>query len=172
MRLKGLKTGSKFTLQRAKLPQVAREQREPTPAPTAEEYTQEDYVYTRMLEANPILGELVQGLDLILPSTGERPKRVLTWGQEEPQKSTFTPQPVGKPQQRVKRLKKENIEEFTARILEGYNSYSREEIMERIKQDAGVDDARAFKGFIKMRKERVIYKTQFHTYYLGNSTPF
>lgn len=191
MKLQGSKITSKFTLNRAKLPHQEKgrevllfnepelttdkitdkkriEPQELNPV----SYTKEDKIYSSMLEINPILGELVGEFNLAYTSTNEKPQRVLNWGAETPQKSTFTPQPVEKPQPKIKRAKKETIAEFTARILEGYNSYSREELLERIKIDAEVDDERAFKGFIKMRKERAIFKTPFHTYYLSTSTPF
>lgn len=195
MKLKGSKISSKFSLQRAKLPhqEKGREvliftEPEPTTDKITEkkreepqelseklrpvDYSTENLVYSRMLDINPILAELVGEFNLAHTSTGEKPKRVLTWATEAPQKATFTPRPVEKLQTNIKRAKKETIAEFTARILEGYNSYSREELLERIKTDAQVDNERAFKGFIKMKKDRIIFKTPFHTYYLSTSTPF
>lgn len=187
MRLKGSKVTSKFTLQRAKLPhqEKGREvllfnEEEPTTDKITDEkrielqelITEEDKIYSRMLEINPLIVELVGTFNLVYSSINEKPKRVLKWATEEPQKTTFKPQPIEEPQPKIKRAKKGTIGEFTARLLEGYNSYSREEIMERIITDTGIDKARAFKEFINMRKEKTIFKTPFNTYYLSNSTPF
>lgn len=178
MKLKGSKISSKFSLQRAKLPNQNKGKEallfndEPKPQL---EHSKEDKTYSKYLEINPILAELVGEFNLVYISTKERPKRTLNWENTapvEPQKITLTDEVIEKPKPKFKRAKKETISEFTARILEGYNSYSREEIIEKIITDTEVDQDRAFKGFIKMRKDRIIFRTPYRTYYLSSSTPF
>lgn len=100
-------------------------------------------------------------------------KEALLFNKEEPTAVKITEEKqTEQPQPKIKRAKKETIEEFTARILEGFNSYTREEILDKIIKDTAVDKARAFKGFIKMRKDKTIFKTYLQTYYLSSSAPF
>ena len=58
------------------------------------------------------------------------------------------------------------------RVIEGENSYSREDIIERIKEATNVNQERAEKGFNLILQAGAIEPTLGDRYYLTSSTPF
>jgi len=58
------------------------------------------------------------------------------------------------------------------RVIEGENSYSREDIIERIKEATNVSQERAERGFNLILQAGAIEPTLGDRYYLTGSTPF
>ncbi len=62
---------------------------------------------------------------------------------------------------------------LAGKIIKGENSYSKEEIIARIKEATNVSQERAERGFLLMLQEGAIAQTiNPELYYLGGSTPF
>ena len=125
-----------------------------TPIPVGRPPTNEEILYSKMLNSNPFLAELVESLDLVSSSTGERIKKV-ELKEEEPLE-----------------IDKPKLLALAKRIIEGDTSYSKQEIVERIKQATNISQERAERGFNLMLQAGAIEPTPGDSYYLTGSSPF
>ena len=121
----------------------------------------EEIAYSKLVAINPIIEELVERLDLVSIKTGERIKKVEL-------REDIKPQPEIKAQE----IDKPKLIALAQRVIEGENSYSREEIIERIKEATNVNQERADRGFNLILQAGAIEPTLGDRYYLTGSTPF
>jgi hypothetical protein len=142
----------KLSLKEVKLPTTRRiaepVKREPPP-------TQEEINYSRLVAKNPLIEELVERLDLVSITTGKRIRKVAL-----------------EPEQPIKELDKTKLIALAQRVIEGENSYTKEEIIERIKKATNVNQERAENGFNLILEAGAIDPTGLNSYYLATSTPF
>jgi len=125
----------------------------PLPQPTQIEKppTDEEIAYSKLVAINPLIEELVERLNLVSCNTGERIKKVKLRDE----------------------INKAQLIELAQRVIEGERSYSKDEIIARLREATNVSQERADKGFNKMLKAGVIEQTiNPDLYYLGGSTPF
>ena len=123
--------------------------------------TDEEIMYSRFVAINPLIEELVERLDLISITTGERIKKVELREKYKPH-----------PEPEIKAQEIDKLIALAQRVIEGENSYSREEIIERIKEATNVNQDRAEKGFNLILQAGAIELTPGGRYYLTGSTPF
>ena len=121
--------------------------------------TDEEIAYSKILAINPLLEKLVDSLDLVSLKTRERIKKTEYKTHREPE---IKAQEIDKPK----------LIALAQRVIEGENSYSREEIIERIKEATNVNQERAEIGFTLLLQAGAIEPTQGDEYYLTGSTPF
>lgn len=121
--------------------------------------TDEEIAYSRLVDINPLLEKLVERLDLVSITTGERIKKVQL-------REDIKPEP------KAQEIDKPKLIALAQRVIEGDNSYSREEIIERIKEATNVSQERAEKGFSLILQAGAIEPTLGDRYYLTGSTPF
>lgn len=125
--------------------------------------TDEEIAYSKLVSINPLLEELVERLDLVSETTGERIKRVDL-------REDIKPHP--EPEVKALETDKPKLIALAQRVIEGENSYSREEIIERIKEATNVNQDRAERGFNLILQAGAIETTLGDRYYLTGSTPF
>lgn len=124
--------------------------------------TDEEIAYSKLVAINPLIEELVERLDLVSIKTGERIKKVEL-------REDIKPHPEIKAQE----IDKPKLIALAQRVIEGENSYSREEIIERIKEATNVNQERAERGFNLILQAGAIEQTiNPELYYLVGSTPF
>ena len=151
----------RLSLREVKLPTTERKV-EPTPPIKVERPpTDEEIAYSKLVAINPLLEELVERLDLVSITTGERIRKVEL-------REDIKPHPEIKAQE----IDKPKLIALAQRVIEGYNSYSREEIIERIKEATNVNQERAERGFNLILQAGAIEPTLGDRYYLTGSTPF
>jgi len=122
----------------------------------------EEIAYSKLVAINPLIEELVERLDLVSIKTGERIKKVEL-------REDIKPQPEIKAQE----IDKPKLIALAQRVIEGENSYSREEIIDRIKEATNVNQERADRGFTLILQAGAIEQTiNPELYYLVGSTPF
>jgi len=121
----------------------------------------EEIAYSKLVAINPLIEELVERLDLVSIKTGERIKKVEL-------REDIKPQPEIKAQE----IDKPKLIALAQRVIEGENSYSREEIIARIKEATNVNQERADRGFTLILQAGAIEPTLGDRYYLTGSTPF
>ncbi len=154
----------RLSLREVKLPTPKLRDIEPTPPIKVERPpTDEDIAYSKLVAINPLLEELVERLDLVSETTGERIKKVELKDNIKPH-----PEPKSKP----KEIDKPKLIALAKRIIEGNNSYLKEEIIERIKEATKVNRERAERGFNLMFEAGILETIQGDRYYLTGSTPF
>ena len=123
----------------------------------------EEIAYSKLITINPLIAELVERLDLVSIKTGERIKKVeLKEDIKPPPEPEITPQEIDKPK----------LIALAQRVIEGENNYSREEIVNRIKEATNVNQERAEIGFKLMLQAGALETTPVESYYLTGSTPF
>lgn len=125
--------------------------------------TDEEIAYSKLLKINPLLEELVESLDLVSETTGERIRKVEL-------REEYKPHP--EPEIKAQEIDKPKLIALAQRVIEGENSYSREEIIERIKEATNVSQERAERGFNLILQAGAIEPTLGDRYYLTGSTPF
>jgi hypothetical protein len=124
----------------------------------------EEIAYSKLVAINPIIEELVERLGLVSIKTGERIKKV-----ELREDIKYLPEPEIKAQE----IDKPKLIALAQRVIEGENSYSREDIIERIKEATNVSQERAERGFNLILQAGAIEQTiNPELYYLVSSTPF
>jgi len=123
----------------------------------------EEIAYSRLVAINPLIEELVERLDLVSIITGERIKKVELREEDKPH-----PEPKLKTQE----IDKPKLIALAQRAIEGNNSYSKEEIVVRIKEATNVNLERAERGFNLILQAGAIEPTPGDRYYLTGSTPF
>jgi hypothetical protein len=123
----------------------------------------EEIAYSKLVAINPLIEELVERLDLVSIKTGERIKKVeLKEDIKPPPEPEITPQEIDKPK----------LIALAQRVIEGENNYSREEIVNRIKEATNVNQERAERGFNLLLLSGALELTLGDRYYLTGSTPF
>lgn len=116
-----------------------------TPRKTRIEDSLEDIEFSRVVEADPTIAELVDTFDLIDSETGRTPQRVDL----------------------------SQYYKISIQVLPPEGSASPEEIIERLKQTYKTTTARAENGFKKLLASGAILPTlNPNLYYLKGSTPF
>ena len=113
--------------------------------------TDEEITYSKLINSNPLIEKLVDRLKLVSNTTGERIRKV-----------DLPAQDINKPQ----------LIALAKRFIEKDNSYTKEEVIERIKEATKVTQDRAEKGFNLILQAGAIELTQGERYYLTGSNPF
>lgn len=154
----------RLSLKEIKLPTTELRNIEPTPPIKVERPPSDERIaYSKLVAINPLLEELVERLDLVSKTTGERIKKVELKDNIKPH-----PEPKSKP----KEIDKPKLITLAQRIIEGNNSYLKEELIERIKEATNVSQERADRGFNLILQAGAIEPTLGDRYYLTGSTPF
>jgi hypothetical protein len=154
----------RLSLREVKLPTTERRVGPITPILVERPPTDEEIAYSKLVAINPLIEELVERLDLVSITTGERIRKVEL-------REDIKPHP--EPKVKAQEIDKPKLIALAQRVIEGENSYSREEIIERIKEATNVNQERAERGFILMLQAGAIEQTiNPELYYLTGSTPF
>ena len=153
----------RLSLREVKLPAPEVRVEPITPILVEKPPTDEEIAYSKLVAINPLIEELVERLDLVSIKTGERIKKVEL-------REKYKPHP--EPEIKAQEIDKPKLIALAQRVIEGENSYSREEIIERIKEATNVNQDRAEKGFNLILQAGAIELTPGGRYYLTGSTPF
>jgi len=145
----------RLSLKDVKLPAPELRVEPVTPLQVERPPTPEEIIYSNMIAINPLLEELVECLDLVSIKTGERIRKVEL-------RREYKAQEIDKPK----------LIALAQRVLQKETSYSREEIVERIKTATNVIQERAESGFNLMLQAGAIEPITGERYYLTSSTPF
>jgi hypothetical protein len=126
--------------------------------------TEEEIAYSKLVAINPLIEELVERLDLVSIKTGERIRKVEV-------REDYSPHP--ELEMKAQEVDSSKLITLAGKIIKGENSYSKEDIIARIKEATNVSQERAERGFLLMLLEGAIAQTiNPEFYYLGGSTPF
>jgi hypothetical protein len=153
----------RLSLREVKLPAPGRRVEPITPILVERPPTEEEIAYSRLVAINPLVEELVERLDLVSYTTGERIRKVKL-------RKEYKPHP--EPEIKAQEIDKPKLIALAQRVIEGENSYSREEIVARIKEATNVSQERAERGFSLILQAGAIETTLRNSYYLTGSTPF
>lgn len=118
--------------------------------------TDEDLVYSDMIVKNPLLKALTDVLGLVSEATGKRLREI---GETAEKRLQIAPKGI-------------SIKDIAQEVLQGENSYTKEEIIVRLQDETKVDRTRAEKGFNLMLQAGAVEPTLGDSYYLTGSTPF
>jgi hypothetical protein len=151
----------RLSLREVKLPAPELRVEPITPILVERPPTDEEIAYSNLVAINPLIEELVERLDLVSIKTGERINKVEL-------REDIKPQPEIKAQE----IDKPKLIALAQRVIEGENSYSKEEIVARIKEATNVNQERAERGFTLILQAGAIEPTLGDRYYLTGSTPF
>jgi hypothetical protein len=151
----------RLSLREVKLPAPELRVEPITPILVERPPTDEEIAYSKLVAINPLIEELVERLDLVSIKTGERIRKVEL-------REDIKPEPEVKAQE----IDKPKLIALAQRVIEGENSYSKEEIVARIKEATNVSQERADKGFNLILQAGAIEPTLGDRYYLTGSTPF
>jgi hypothetical protein len=150
----------RLSLKEVKLPAP---ERRIEPITTERPPTDEEIAYSKLVAINPLIEELVERLDLVSIKTGERIKKVEL-------REDIKPHP--EPEIKAQEIDKPKLIALAQRVIEGENSYSKEDIVARIKEATNVSQERAERGFYLILQAGAIEPTLGDNYYLTGSTPF
>jgi hypothetical protein len=150
----------RLSLREVKLPAP---ERRIEPITTERPPTDEEIAYSKLVAINPLIEELVERLDLVSIKTGERIKKVEL-------REDIKPHP--EPEIKAQEIDKPKLIALAQRVIEGENSYSKEDIVARIKEATNVSQERAERGFYLILQAGAIEPTLGDNYYLTGSTPF
>ncbi len=153
----------RLSLRDVKLPTTERRVEPITPILVERPPTDEEIAYSKLVAINPLIEELVERFDLVSITTGERIKKVEL-------REDIKPHP--EPEIKTKEIDKPKLIALAHRVIEGENSYSRADIIERIKEATNVNQERADRGFNLILQAGAIEPTLGDRYYLTGSTPF
>lgn len=154
----------RLSLREVKLPAPEVRVEPITPILVEKPPTDEEIAYSKLVAINPLIEELVERLDLVSIKTGERIKKVEL-------REKYKPHP--EPEIKAQEIDKPKLIALAQRVIEGENSYSREEIIERIKEATNANQERAERGFTLLLQAGAIEQTiNPELYYLTGSTPF
>jgi len=123
----------------------------------------ERIAYSKLVAINPLLEELVERLDLVSETTGERIKKV---------KLKEEIKPLPEPEVKAQEIDKPKLIALAQRVIKEAYSYSKDEVIDLIKQTTNVNGERAERGFNLMLQAGAIELTLGGSYYLTGSTPF
>ncbi len=150
----------RLSLREVKLPAP---ERRIEPITTERPPTDEEIAYSKLVAINPLIEELVERLDLVSIKTGERIKKVEL-------REHIKPHP--EPEIKAQEIDKPKLIALAQRVIEGENSYSKEEVIAKIKEATNVSQERAERGFNLILQAGAIEPTLGDNYYLTGSTPF
>ena len=151
----------RLSLREVKLPTTERKVEPTTPILVERPPTDEEIAYSKLVAINPLLEELVERLDLVSSKTGERIRKVEVRADYKPEPEATEP------------VDNSKLIALAGKIIKGEESYSKEEIIARIKEATRVSQERAERGFTLMLQAGAIEQTiNLELYYLGGSTPF
>jgi hypothetical protein len=153
----------RLSLREVKIPTTERRVEPITPILVERPPTDEEIVYSKLVAINPLLEKLVDSLDLVSIKTGERINKVDLREDNKPHPDTEV---------KAQELDKPKLIALAQRVIKGENSYSKEEVIDRIKEDTNVTQERAERGFSFMLQAGAIKPTLGDKYYLISSTPF
>jgi hypothetical protein len=154
----------RLSLREAKLPAPELRAEPITPIPAERPPSDEEMAYSKLVAINPKIEEMVERLGLVSIKTGERIKKVEL-------REDIKPHPV--PDMKAQEIDKPKLIALAQRVIEGENSYSKEEIVARIKEATNVNQERAERGFNLILQAGAIEQTiNPELYYLAGSTPF
>lgn len=153
----------RLSLREVKLPTTERRVEPIIPILVERPPTDEEIAYSKLVAINPLIEELVERLDLVSIKTGERIRKVEL-------REGIKPHP--EPEIKAQEIDKPKLIALAQRVIEEENSYSREEIIERIKETTNVNQERAEKGFNLILQAGAIEPTLGDRYYFTGSTPF
>ena len=153
----------RLSLREVKLPTTERKVETITPILVERPPTDEEIAYSKLVAINPLIEELVVRLGLVSITTGERIKKVEL-------REELKPHP--EPEIKAQEIDKPKLIALAQRIIVSDNSYTKEEVIERIKEATNVNPERAERGFNLMLQAGVIEPTLGDSYYLTGSTPF
>jgi hypothetical protein len=148
----------RLSLKELRLPVTERRGEPGTPPILVEKPpTDEEIAYSKLVASNPLIEELVERLDLVSSNTGERIRIVELREDIEPPKE----------------MDKTKLIALAQALIAGETSYSKEELIARIKEATKVTPERSERGFNLMLQAGAIEQTiNPELYYLGGSTPF
>ena len=153
----------RLSLREVKLPTTESRVEPITPIMVERPPTDEEIAYSKLVAINPLLEELVERLDVVSIKTGERIRKVEL-------REDIKPHP--EPEIKAQEIDKPKLIALAQRVIEGENNYSREDIIERIKEATNVNQERADRGFNLILQVGAIEPTLGDRYYLTGSTPF
>ena len=153
----------RLTLREVKLPAPELRVEPITPILVERPPSDEEIAYSKIVAINPLIEELVERLDLVSITTGERIKKVEL-------REDIKPHP--EPEIKAQEIDKPKLIALAQRVIEGENSYSKEDIVARIKEATNVNQERAERGFNLILQAGAIEYIQGDRYYLTGSTPF
>ena len=149
----------RLSLREVKLPALEVRVEPITPILVERPPTDEEIAYRRLIAINPLIEELVERLDLVSNKTGERISKIET-------REDIKPHPE------AQKIDEPKLIALAQRVIEGDNSYSKEEIVAKIKEATNVTQERADRGFTLILQAGAIELTPGGRYYLSGSTPF
>jgi len=152
----------RLSLGKVKLPAPELKVEPITPILVERPPTDEEIAYSKLVAINPLLEELVERLDPVSIKTGNRINKVEVREYKPHQKTEIKAQEVDSSKLRA----------LAGNIIKGENSYSKEDIIARIKEATNVSQERAERGFNLILQAGAIELTPGDTYYLTGSTPF
>jgi len=152
----------RLSLKDVKLPD-REEKTEAPPILVDPDPTDEEITYSKLVAINPRVEELVNRLNLVSCKTGEPIKKIeLKEDIKAPSNTVIKSQEIDK----------DRLIKLAERIIEEQNTYTKEEIVDKIKEATKVSQERAERGFNLILDAGAIEPTQGGRYYLTGSTPF
>jgi len=149
----------RLSLREVKLPTPELRVEPITPILVERPPSDEEIAYSKLVAINPLIKELVERLDLVSIKTGERIKKVEL---REDLKTPTEPE-----------IDKPKLIALAQRVIKGEDSYSKADIVARIKEATNVSQERAEIGFNLILQAGGIEQTiNPELYYLTGSTPF
>jgi len=148
----------RLSLREVKLPTPELRVEPITPILVERPPSDEEIAYSKLVAINPLIEELVERLDLVSIKTGERIKKVEL---REDLKTPTEPE-----------IDKPKLIALAQRVIKEAYSYSKDEVIDLIKQTTNVSKERAERGFNLMLQAGAIELTLGDSYYLTGSTPF
>lgn len=148
----------RLSLREVKLPTPESRVEPVTPIQAEKPPTDEEATYSKLVSINPLIEDLVERLDLVSITTGERIRKVEQREENKPHPETQVDKP--------------KLIALAQKVITGANSYTKEEIVGLIKEATNVSQERAEKGFSLILQAGAIETTLGDRYYLTGSTPF
>ena len=153
----------RLSLSQVKLPAPKIKVEPITPILVERPPSDEEIAYSKLVAINPLIEELVERLQLVSINTGKRIKKVEL-------REDIKPHP--EPEIKTQEIDKPKLIALAQRVIEGENSYSKEDIIARIKEATNVGQERAERGFTLILQAGAIEPILGDRYYLTGSTPF
>ncbi len=169
----------RLSIREVKLPTTERRVEPITPIMVEGPPTDEEIAYSKLVAINPLIEELVERLDLVSITTGERIKKV-----ELPEANRALLKPLKTPAEaEAKREEKkpgsprkgQKIEDIAKRVLEPQSNKTKEEVIAKLMEETNVKEDRAEEGLTLMLKSGAVERFTVNgidRYYLSGSTPF
>jgi hypothetical protein len=152
----------RLSLREVKLPATELRVEPITPILVERPPSDEDIAYSKLLAINPFIEEWANSLDLVSIKTGEKFKKVELREDIKPHQE---------PDVKAQEIDQPKLIALAQRVIEGENSYSKEEIVARIKKTTKLSQDRAERDFSMILQAGAIEHTG-ERYYLTGSTPF